>query len=239
MTTYVLIHGAWHGGWCWRDVRALLEHDGHRVITPTLMGLAERADLLSKDLTLDILIDDLTKIFEAEDVQDAIVVGHSFGGSMISGVAERAPNRISQLVYLDAAVLTNGESMFDCQAPELVEERLRAAEESSGGLSLPTPSCDKLGILDADQCAYVQQHLTPHPLGTYTSPISLERAPGEGFPCSYIPCVDPDYTPLNWSRDRAHAYGWPIIPIATGHDAMVSAPDELAKILQVIATIQD
>lgn len=235
MSTFVLIHGAWHGGWCWRDVQALLERDGHRVETPTLMGLAERADLMSEELTLDILIDDLTKTFEAEGVQDAIIVGHSFGGSMISGVTERVPDRISQLVYLDAAVLTNGESMFDCQAPDLVEERLRAAEESSGSMSLPTPSCDKLGILNADQCEYVQANLTPHPLGTYTSPLNLKRAPGEGFPCTYIPCVDPDYTPLNWSRDRARAYGWPVIPIATGHDAMVSAPEELSKILMGIA----
>lgn len=236
MSTFVLIHGAWHGGWCWRDVKVLLESSGHRVLTPTMVGLAERADLISKDLTLDFLIDDIANTFEVEDVQDAIVVGHSFGGSMISGVTERAPERITQLVYLDAAVLTNGESMFDCQPKELVEERLRAARESSGGLSLPTPDCEKLGILDAAQCAYVQQHLTPHPLGTYTSPLNLKRAPGDGFPCTYIPCVDPDYTPLNWSRDRARAFGWPIIPIATGHDAMISAPDELAQILLGIAT---
>ena len=231
MSTYVLIHGAWHGGWCWRDVEKLLEQAGHRVLTPTLIGLAERADLMSKDLTLDILIDDVAQFFEREDVQDAIVVGHSFGGSMTSGVAERVPERISQLVYLDAAVLTNGESMFDCQAPELVEERLKAAEDSSGGISLPTPSCEKLGILDADQCKYVLPKLTPHPIGTYISPITLEHAPGEGFPCTYIPCVDPDYTPLHWSRDRARAYGWPIIPISTGHDAMISAPQELTRIL--------
>lgn len=190
---------------------------------------------MSRDLTLDILIDDLAQYFEAEDVQNAIIVGHSFGGSMISGVAERVPDRIRQLIYLDAAVLTNGESMFDCQAPELVEERLRAAEESSGGMSLPTPNCEKLGILDAGQCEYVQSKLTPHPLGTYTSPISLDRPPGEGFPCTYIPCVDPDYTPLNWSRERARAYGWPIIPIATGHDAMIIAPDQLARMLIDIA----
>lgn len=235
MTTFVLIHGAWHGGWCWHTVKELLEQDGCRVLTPTLMGLADRADLMSRDLTLDILIDDVAKVFEAEDVQDAVIVGHSFGGSMISGVAERVPDRISELIYLDAAVLTNGESMFDCQAPELVKERFKAAEESSGGMSLPTPTCEKLGILDADQCEYVQARLTPHPLSTYTSPITLERAPGEGFPCTYIPCMDPDYTPLHWSRDRARAYGWPIIPIATGHDAMVSAPEELAKVLLDVA----
>lgn len=235
MANFVLIHGAWHGGWCWRDVKELLEREGHRVLTPTLVGLAERADLISKDLTLDVLIDDIANMFEINDVQDAILVGHSFGGSIISGVAERVPNRIQQLVYLDAAVLTNDESMFDCQPKELVEERIRAADESSGGMSLPTPTCEKLGILDVAQCTFVQKHLTPHPLSTYTSPLKLERAPGEGFPCTYIPCVDPDYTPLNWSRNRARAYGWPIIPIATGHDAMVSAPEELAKILVDLA----
>lgn len=193
---------------------------------------------MSKDLTLDILIEDLAGIVEDEGVQDAIVVGHSFGGSMVSGLAERIPDRISQLVYLDASVLTNGESMFDCQSPDLVKERLKLAEESSGGMSLPPPSCEKLGILDAAQCEYVQARLTPHPLGTYTSPITLERSPGEGFRCTYIPCVDPDYSPLNWARERAKKFGWPIIPIATGHDAMVSAPEDLTNILLEIAANQ-
>lgn len=235
MATFVLIHGAWHGGWCWRDVKDLLERSHHRVLTPTMPGLAERQHLMSHDITLDTVIEDIANSIEAEDVRDAVLVGHSFGGNIISGVAERAPERIKQLVYLDAAVMKNGESMFDCVTKELVEERLRLAEESSGGMSLPTPSCDKLGILDPAQCEYVQKHLTPHPLSTYTSKLNLACAPGKGFECTYIACTDPNYTPLEWSRERARSYGWPMLSIATGHDAMVNAPKALAEMLMEIA----
>ena len=131
--------------------------------------------------------------------------------------------------------MTNGESMFDCVSKELVEERLRLAEESSGGMSLPTPTCDKLGILDPAQCEYVQKHLTPHPLSTYTSTLNMTRAPGEGFDCTYIACTDPNYTPLEWSRERARGYGWEFLSIATGHDAMISAPEALAGMLMELA----
>ncbi len=231
MATYVLIHGAWHGGWCWRDVKDLLERVHHRVLTPTMPGLGERQHLMSRDITLDTIIDDIANGLETEDVRDAILVGHSFGGNIISGIAERVPKRIKKLVYLDAAVMKNGESMFDCVTKKLVDERFRLAEESSGGMSLPTPTCDKLGIIDSGQCEYVQKHLTPHPLSTYTSALNLARAPGEGFNCTYIACTDPNYTPLEWSRERARAFGWPMLSIATGHDAMVSAPEVLAEML--------
>ena len=235
MATFVLIHGAWHGGWCWRDVKALLDRAQHRVLTPTMPGLGDRQHLMSRDITLDTVIDDIANGIEFEDIQDAVLVGHSFGGNIISGVAERVPERIKQLVYLDAAVMTNGESMFDCVSKELVEERLRLAEESSGGMSLPTPTCDKLGILDPAQCEYVQKHLTPHPLSTYTSTLNMTRAPGEGFDCTYIACTDPNYTPLEWSRERARGYGWEFLSIATGHDAMISAPEALAGMLMELA----
>lgn len=229
MATFVLIHGAWHGGWCWARVKDLLEQAHHQVLTPTMPGLGERQHLMSRDITLDTVIEDIANSIESEDVNDVILVGHSFGGNIISGVAERIPERIKQLVYLDAAVMKDGESMFDCVTKELVEERLRLAEASSGGMSLPTPTCEKLGILDAAQCEYVQKHLTPHPLSNYTSKLNLKRAPGEGFHCTYIACTDPNYNPLEWSRERARAYGWQFLSIPTGHDAMVSAPGALAE----------
>ena len=110
--TYVLVHGAWHGGWCWRAVADALRAKGHRVFTPTQTGLGERKHLLSREITLDTFVDDLTNLIEMEELQNIILVGHSFGGSPISGVADRMPDRIGHLVYLDSLVLEGGQSTF-------------------------------------------------------------------------------------------------------------------------------
>ena len=123
MATYVLVHGAWHGGWVWRWVRKLLEQNNHQVFTPTMAGLGERAQLMSKNLSIDTLVTDIENNLRDEELQDVILVGHSFGGVVISGVAERLPSRIKQLIYLDAVVLEDGESIFDCMHPNIVSER--------------------------------------------------------------------------------------------------------------------
>lgn len=231
MSTFVLVHGAWHGGWAWDQVRPILESHGHSVHTPTLIGLGERAHLISRDITLDTMIEDITQRLIDEELNDAILVGHSFAGAVISGVAEQVPDRIQQLVYLDASLPEGGESMFDCMSPEVVARRKLLSLETSGGLSLPIPTAHDLGILDDSQWTLVKDHLTPHPLSTYSSLLNIHQKPGDGFPCSYIVCTDPIYEHLAWSRERAETYSWPIIPIKTGHDAMISAPDSLSELL--------
>jgi len=117
--TYVLVHGAWHGGWCWRDVAALLRAQGHRVTTPTLTGLGERRHLMSRDITLDTFVADILNHIEAEELDDIILVGHSHAGIAISGVADRIPERIRHLVYLDAVILESGVTAFDMLPPEV------------------------------------------------------------------------------------------------------------------------
>ncbi len=151
--------------------------------------------------------------------------------TVASGVAERIPDRVSQLIYLDAAILEDGESMFGCMPPEIAAERQRLARETSNGMSLPIPTAEDLGDLDNGQWAFVKKFLTSQPLSTYMTPLELKSRPGEGFPCCYIVCTNPIYAPLAWSRNRAKRYGWPIIPIETGHDAMISAPEALSEIL--------
>lgn len=231
MSTYVLVHGAWHGGWAWRHVRHILEQQGHNVFTPTMTGLGERTHLLSKDITLDTVIEDITNVLRYEDLHDVILVGHSFAGTVITGVAERVPDRIRQLIYLDAAILEDGETLFSRMPAHIAEERQQLALETSGGISLPIPNAEALGILDDEQWASVETFLTPHPLATYSTPITLKRRPGEGFPCCHIVCTSPAYEPLAWARERMKAYGWPEFPIETGHDAMISAPELLADLL--------
>ncbi|MDG2090427.1 MAG: alpha/beta hydrolase [Gammaproteobacteria bacterium] len=231
MATFVLLHGAWHGGWSWRFVGEILEQHNHQVFTPTMIGLAEREHLNTEDVSINALVDDIAQFVISENLKDVILVGHSFGGAVISAVAEHISDRIKQLVYLDAAVLGDGESMFDRIPLEIAAERQRLMKESDDGFSLPIPTAEDLGIFENEQWEYVKQFLTPQPLSSYTTNLTLKYTPGEGFPCCYIHCAKPSYSTLAWARERAKSYGWPIIPIETGHDAMISAPEMLSEIL--------
>jgi len=229
--TFVLVHGAWHGGWCWTKVAAILRSRGHDVLTPTQTGLGERSHLISKSITLDTFVTDIVNVLKWEDLRDVILVGHSFGGNAISGTADQMPDRIRQLVYLDAVMLENGQSVFGMLPKEVVAARMKAAEETSGGLSIPAPPPSAFGVADAAQAAWLQPRFTPHPLGTYTSPLRLTNKVGNGLPAVYIACTDPIYGPLQASRDWVKANGMKTLEIATGHDAMVTAPERLADML--------
>ena len=135
--TFVLVHGAWHGGWCWSRVADRLRAAGHQVFTPTQTGLGERKHLLSKDITLDTFTKDIVNVIEAEELSNIVLVGHSFGGLAITGTADAMPERIRHLVYLDSLMVEGGKSPFDSLPPDVVAARRKAADETSGGLSLP------------------------------------------------------------------------------------------------------
>ena len=172
--TFVLVHGAWHGGWCWSRVADRLRTAGHQVFTPTQTGLGERKHLLSKDITLDTFTKDIANVIEAEELSSVILVGHSFGGLAISGTADAMPDRIRHLVYLDSLMVEGGKSPFDSLPPDVVAARRKAAEETSGGLSLPAPPPSAFGVSDAKDTDWVKRRLTPHPLGTYTSTLNIK-----------------------------------------------------------------
>src|SRR6267143_4944805 len=230
--TFVLVHGAWHGGWCWSRVADRLRAAGRQVFTPTQTGLGERKHLLSKDITLDTFTKDIFNVIEAEELSNVILVGHSFGGLSISGIADAMPDKIRHLVYLDSLMVEGGKSPFDNLPPDIVAARRKAAEETSGGLSLPAPPPSVFGISDANDTDWVKRRLTPHPLNTYTSPLNIEGPVGNNLPRTYIACTNPTYAALEGSRKWVKAQqGWRWAEIATGHDAMVMAPDELARML--------
>lgn len=231
MSTFVLVHGAWHGGWCWRWVRKLLEQKGHSVYTPTMTGLGERAHLMSEHITMATVVEDVANVIKYEDLDNVVLVGHSFGGAVISGVAECFPDRIKQLIYLDAAVLENGECMFDLMPEALVSDRKLLAKKSSNGMSLPVPTAEDLGVFSGIHRDLLSSFLTPQPLSTYQTSIKLRRTPGAGFNCNYIVCTNPMYIPLDWARGRADKYGWPIFHINAGHEAMITAPAALSEML--------
>lgn len=233
---FVLVHGAWHGGWCWRRVARRLTAAGCTVFAPTLTGLGERAHLLSPSVGLDTFIADVLAMLESEELGDVVLVGHSFAGAVISGVADRAPERLTRLIYLDGLIVGNGESPFDQMTPDVVAARREAARQSSGGLTIPVPAPEAFGVADPADQAWLSRRLTPHPLKAYEDRLMLRREIGAGLPKCYITCTDPYYPALASSRARVTpAGGWDMREIKSGHDVMVTAPGEIAELLLEVA----
>jgi pimeloyl-ACP methyl ester carboxylesterase len=233
--TFVLLHGAWHGGWCWRRVGDLLQAGGHRVFAPTLTGLGERAHLLNADVGLETHIRDVMGVFEREEATNVVFVLHSYGGVIGSGVADRLRDRIKHLVYLDSLLLEDGQS-WASQNPQAVRDaRAREAAASPGGLSLNVLPATNFGLSAPEDIAWVDHHTTPHPYKTYLDPLVLRNPLANGLPKTYVECTSPASPPLAAYKAKVRAENWPLRSIATGHDAMVSAPKEVTDILLSIA----
>jgi pimeloyl-ACP methyl ester carboxylesterase len=232
--TFVLIHGAWHGGWCWRRVSDRLRASGHKVFTPTLTGLGARAHLV-RSASLETFRLDIVGLIEAEELERVILVGHSFGGLVATMVADRLPQRLQCLVYLDAVVGEAGKSAFDALPAAVVAQRLRAAQETSGGISFPVPPPQAFGVTDPSDQAWLRAHLTPHPLASYTDRLTLDHPVGNGLRKIYIAATAPEYAPLAATRAAVRMQpDWDWREIAAGHDAMVTAPHRLAEMLEAI-----
>jgi pimeloyl-ACP methyl ester carboxylesterase len=228
---FVLIHGSWHGGWCWARVAQQLRAQGHRVFTPTQTGLGERSHLLGSGITLGTFVTDLVNVLEWEDLTSVVLVGHSFGGIAITGAADQVPHRIRHLVYLDSLILRDGESAFSVFPPEVVTARRRLAQEFSGGVSIPVPDASAFGITDPADAAWVKGKCTPHPIATYEDAMALKHPLGNGLPVTYV-AVTPEYGPTAASRTLAREQaGWNYVELAAGHDAMVTTPDGVTEIL--------
>ena len=233
--TYVLLHGAWHGGWCWKRVAPVLRAAGHEVYTPTQTGLGERSHLLTPDVNLETFAQDLINVLVWEDLRDVILVGHSFAGNAITAAADRVPDRIGHLVYLDALIPQSGKSIFSLLPPDVVQGRRDLAQKTSGGLTIPVPSADKLGVFDADDADWLMRQCTPHPMATYEDALTFKNPPGNGLPTTYI-AVTPHYAPTTSSRDYAKTRtDWTYLEIEAGHDAMVTSPESLNRVLLNIA----
>ena len=235
-STFVLVHGAFHGGWCWRRVADRLVATGARVFTPTMTGLGERVHLLAPGVGYKTFVDDVVAVIESEELSDVVLVGHSFGGAVITGVADRIGHRIARLVYLDAVVPQNGQSAVDQLPPETRAIRIRAARERGNGLAIPLPTETMFDLPPGEDRDWVARRITPHPLASYTDPIFLNHPVGNGRPCTYIRCTDPVYPAVVPSYDRIKSDPrWSLMDIATGHDAMVTAPGPLTDMLLACA----
>lgn len=227
--TFVLVHGAWHGGWCWARVADRLRAAGHRVFTPTLSGLGERAHLPLASITLDTHGSDIANVILCEELDQVVLVGHSYGGIVITKAMERIGAQVTHLVYLDAVVLADGESWSSHHTPEQRAQRAQWMAQFNGGW--PVPKAAGFGVLDARDQAWVDRRLTPQPGGPYRGTVRLSDR-WRALPKTFIDCTQPALTAINsYRRAVRNDPAWRVWEIATGHDAMVSAPAELAAIL--------
>ena len=233
MATYVLVHGGAHGGWCYQRVARLLRSAGHEVYTPTMTGVGERAHLVSPDIDLDFHINDIIQVLEYEDLRDVILVGHSYGGMVITGVADRATERIGHLVYLDAANPVNGESLADVSPAQM--KAARDAGKTVEGVELvlwpDTEPLPHYGLTNPDDIAWTAARLTPHPYKCFEQPLRLtNEATLWKIPQTHIVCTN-----TLPHRDSARMTGR-IWDIDTGHDLMISEPEVVADLLLRVPT---
>jgi pimeloyl-ACP methyl ester carboxylesterase len=225
MATFVLVHGAWHGGWCWRPLRPFLK--GHEVFAPSLTCLGERRHLAGLPIDLDTHISDIVSILEMEDLRDVVLVGHSYGGMVVTGAADRVPARIRRLVYLDAFVPENGKCTLDYVVPERAA-RMREEGERTGMVTPPPLSL--WGLTKPEHIDFVKPREAPHPFRTMAQPISLK---GFSIPRTFVYCSSPatgsfDQFAARYRDDPA----WQFFELETGHDAMILMPERVAQVLQ-------
>lgn len=238
MANFVLVHGAWHGGWCWRRVTSALQQQGHRVHAVTLTGLGERAHLLAPSITLDTHVDDVISAIEVEELHEVILAVHSYAGMIGTAVADRLGKHLKHLVYVDAVIPKPGESWSSTQSAATQQQRLSAAQ-SSTRFSFPPPDPEVFGLHATDH-AWVKRRQTPHPGNTYQAPLDFDVQRVAAIPRTFVNCTQPALATVEPSRLRAKDPrfwngAWlpnsKIVEMKTGHDPMISDPDGLTRIL--------
>lgn len=235
MTTFVLVHGAWHGGWCYRETARALRAAGHDVFTPTHTGVGERAHQGTENITLETHIRDVCGVFEAEELSDVVLCGHSYGGMVITGVADRMPERIRALVYLDAFVPEHGQSLSSLApltvAPEVatgfVDFLRGSALEGHGLRAAPMPA--EASGTKAENCAWINRRCVPQALATFEMPILLTGAGAAVKERVYILADGWGPSPFPYFAAKFEGQpNWTVSRLPCGHEVMVDMPGELA-----------
>lgn len=232
MTTFVLVHGAWHGGWKWRYVAPILRGAGHEVFTPTLTGLGERAHLARPGIDLDSHVQDVVAVLETEDLRGVVLVGHSYGGMVVTGVAERCPERIGRLVYLDAFVPENGKCLLDYVERAVPERAARFREEGERTGAVTPPPSATWGLVKPEHVVFATPRENRHPFRCLTQPVRLANPRARELPRTFVYCSSPatgsfDQFAQKYRSDPA----WRFHELKTGHDCMILVPHEVAAIL--------
>jgi pimeloyl-ACP methyl ester carboxylesterase len=229
MTTFVLVHGGWHGGWCWTRVSKLLSAKQHTVIAPTLTGLGERSHLLNPEINLDTHVLDVINIMKWQELSDVVLVGHSYGGMVISGVAEKMAQSIASFVLLDAFLPADGESLTDKATPRSRDMILKAA--SDGATSVPPILAATFNVNESDR-AWVDAQCTPHPIHSLLQKITLTGARDQIAKKAYIRAENYESATFDAALSEVRNKGWQTFKIDAGHDVMIDAPAQLADVLE-------
>lgn len=244
MSTYsidkslVLVHGSCHGGWCWNKMIPFLKMYDHEIYTPTLTGLGERSHILYESINLSTHINDIVQVFEYQDLYDVVLVGHSYGGMVIGGVAEKIPDRIRSMVFLDAYIPQDGKSGFDL-IPGLrdIYEQRRLKEEGKNWLVLSyTP--EEFGVTSNDDINWMKSRLCPMPFHTHDEPLSIKEIKPKRLSRTYITCTDFGDSMFHSIKSKESA-GWDYFELRRGHDSMITAPEELSRLLLKIINNND
>ncbi len=232
MANFVLVHGGWAGGWQWRQVAASLEAAGHLALRPTLTGLGERVHLAQPNIDLDLHVQDILGVLAYEDLHDVILAGHSYGGMVITGVAERAPDRLRHLVYLDAFVPRDGESQIDIMVQALGSAAVDQVEDlvrtQGDGWRFPRSTVDSDGAPNPRS--------TDQPYRTLTQSLRLVSPVAGALPHTYVLCTNkppgwPFSPALAFCAARARSDGWQYHELPTGHALRRTAPTQVVDLL--------
>ena len=227
--TFVLVHGSWHGGWCWRRVSDRLEKLGHKVFAPTLTGLGERSHLLDEKVNLTTHITDVVNVIKWERLTNVVLCGHSYAGYPVSGALEQIGSAVSSIVYLDSFLPDNGDSILEKGNPR-VAETIRAAVEKKQ-LSLPPLPASFFQVNEADR-AWVDSMCTPQPLGTYTEKLVLTGAREGIAKKTYIRAKGYAQPIFDTAEEKLKKDPtWRVLPVQSGHDVMIDTPDRLVEML--------
>ncbi|WP_343322108.1 alpha/beta hydrolase [Sphingobacterium multivorum] len=229
--TYVLVHGAWHGGWCWQAVAQQLTDAHYRVYTPTLTGLGERKHLIEPSVDINTHIQDIVNLIEMEDLHDLYLVGHSYAGAVIAGVADRIPSRLHKLIFLDAMIIEDGQSPISLQPKAVQEIQLKNIQRKENFAPFDVAL---FGVTAPGMVSWVKERLSAQPFGTFAQRLHLKNKYGNGLPLVYIACTDPQLPIMKEMSEKVradHTLNWHYREIATGHDAMLTAPTKLADML--------
>jgi len=234
MSTFVLVHGAFHGGWVWERVSPLLRAAGHTVFTPTFTGLGELAHLLTPDISIETHVRDITDLLEREDLRAVILVAHSYGAFLLPAMVAQAAGRVARAVNLDALVFEDGDS-FAARSPRAFAEFSALAQVHGDGWKVPPPPWS-FGLTDEADLRWLRARLTPHPLRTFAEAVRYDPALFQSVPRTFVNFTDgliPQDMPA--TREKLQRDGWDYHTLRTGHDAMLTEPRRLADLLMMLA----